>query len=233
MNLLDRLRSLEQRRQRLAARAPAGPLRDYLQRPFPDPNGACAEAPFLALDLETTGLEPNRHAILSLGAVQMQGTEIRLASARHWLVRADTALEEANVVIHGLTDDALAAGLPLEQALSEVLRALAGRVLLAHHAEVEAGFLDAACRRVFGGGFLAPVADTQWIARRTLERSNRPYGANALRLFNLRKGYNLPAYGAHNALHDALAAAELFAAQLAERDQGAKPLRLKEFLRPF
>lgn len=233
MSLFDRLLSLEQRRRRLAARAPAGPLRAYLERPFPDPGKACAETPFLALDLETTGLDPAKHVILSLGAVQMQGSEIRLASARHLVVKTEAALEEANVVIHGLTDDAIAAGLPLEEALTEVLRALSGRVLLAHHAEVEVRFLQAACRQVFGGGFAAPVVDTQWIARRTLERRNRPYGGSDLRLFNLRKGYNLPVYGAHNALSDALAAAELFAAQLAERDNSERPLRLKEFLRSF
>ena len=90
-------------------------------------------------------------------------------------------------------------------------------------------FIDQICRKVCGAPFLARVVNTQWLARRSLERRNRPYGGNELRLFNLREQYNLPRYNAHNALSDALAAAELFAAQIAERE--AKKMPLKEFLR--
>jgi len=164
--------------------------------------------------------------------VQMQGVCIDLATAAHRVVKADRPLDEANVVIHQLTDDRVAAGEPLDQVLADLLRQLAGKVLLAHHARIEFHFIRAACDRLFGPGFLVPVVDTQWVARRTLERRNQPYGGNTLRLFNLREQYNLPRYNAHNALSDALAAGELFAAQMAERE-GSRPLPLKElFYRP-
>ena len=55
-----------------------------------------------------------------------------------------------------------------------------------------------------------PVIDTQVLAKRRFERNNVPYQGKDLRLFNLRKSFNLPVYKAHNALLDAIATAELF-----------------------
>ncbi len=171
------------------------------------------------MDLETTGLDSRSEAILSVGMVAMDGLQIDLRGAEHRIVRAAGPLAEESVVVHRLTG-----------VLALVLERLAGRVLLAHHAEVELRFLRLALARIFGGGFLVPVVDTQWIARRTLDRRNQAFAPSRLRLFNLRKDYNLPRYNAHNALSDALETAELYAAQIAER-QGKGPLPLKDLLR--
>ena len=77
---------------------------------------------------------------------------------------------------------------------------------------VEHGFFDQACRRLYGQPLLVRVADTQVLARRALDRGNQSYGGGDLRLAALRSRYHLPRYPAHNALSDALAAAELFLA---------------------
>jgi len=71
--------------------------------------------------------------------------------------------------------------------------------------------------------------DTQVLARRTFERRQIPFKGSDLRLHSLGDRYNLPRYGAHNALSDALAAAELFLAQAAHRDSG-KGIPLADFL---
>jgi DNA polymerase-3 subunit epsilon len=73
------------------------------------------------------------------------------------------------------------------------------------------------------------VIDTQVLAHRTFERRQIPFKASDLRLYSLGNRYNLPRYGAHNALSDAMAAAELFLAQAAYRDDG-KGLPLADFL---
>ncbi|MEJ2108172.1 MAG: exonuclease domain-containing protein [Acidiferrobacteraceae bacterium] len=227
--MLDRLFPLEYRRRRLARRTAPGPLQNYLSTPFPDPGRDCREVEYLALDLETTGLEPQTDAIVSVGMVTMYGTRIDLATAEHRVVRVERPMSERSVVVHRLTDDRVAAGEPLHQALADVLTRLAGRVLLVHYAPVETEFLRRACAKVFHGDFTARVVDTQQLARRWLERRNQPYRATDLRLFNLRTRYNLPRYVAHNALSDALACAELFAAQIAERESG-RAMPLKDFL---
>lgn len=227
--MLSRLLSLERRRSKLARLAPAGPLRDFLSTPFPNRERDCREVDYVALDLETTGLNAQADAIVSVGMVSLHGVRIDLATARHCIVRVDQGIPEKSVIIHRLTHDTVAQGQSLELVLGEILAHLAGKAMIAHHAHVEFSFLRAACAKVFHGDFLVPIVDTQHLARRWLERRDKPYTSSELRLFNLRARYNLPRYPAHNALSDALAAGELFAAQVAERDCNQR-LPLKDFL---
>ena len=80
-----------------------------------------------------------RDEILSIGFVPVDGLRIVLAGARQLLVRGAAVGQSAT--IHGLTDDTVASGLDLADALAAVLEALRGRVLLAHHAAIERDFL--------------------------------------------------------------------------------------------
>jgi DNA polymerase-3 subunit epsilon len=209
--------------------APVGPLRDYLAQPMPRARRDYRDTDFLAIDLETTGLDVRKDLILSVGYVTLHGKQIHLASARHRVVRIDRSIPEASAVIHQITDDQAARGMELRDVMTELLEVLAGKVMIAHHAAIERGFLGNACRRLWGAGLPVSVVDTQVLARRHFERRQIPYKGSDLRLHALGDRYNLPRYGAHHALSDALAAAELFLAQAAYRDSG-KGVPLGDFL---
>ncbi len=220
---------LEWRRRWQLRRTPPGPLRRYLEQPFARGATDYREQEYLAIDLETTGLDNRRDQILSVGYVTVRGTTIDLSSARHRLVRVDRSIPEASAVIHQITDDQSALGSELVDVLEELLGALAGKVMIAHHASVEQGFLSNACKSCWGRGLLMRIIDTQVLAYRTFERRQIPFQPSDLRLYALGSRYNLPRYGAHNALSDALTAAELFLAQAAYRDDG-RGLPLADFL---
>jgi DNA polymerase-3 subunit epsilon len=227
----ERLLGLDFRRRRLLRRAAPGPLRDCLAVPFPDRRTDYRAVSFVALDLETTGLDPRRDEILSIGLVVLRGDRIDLGTAQHLRVAPAQAIPERSAVLHGITDDAAAQGRPLADVLPRVLSALSGHVLLGHHVATERGFLDAACRRLYGMGLVVPLADTEVLVRRWMTRRQQVLAADDLRLHALRERYGLPRYRAHDALIDALATAELFCAFVAKRDlAGNVPLKL--FLTP-
>jgi len=227
--MLSALLGINFRRKRLYANAPSGPLQDFYAVPFPSGNSDCRKLGFVALDLETTGLDPRHDEILSIGWVCINDMQIELGTAQHRLICPQGEIPERSAVIHQITDDQAAEGEPLAVVLKELLPQLAGKVLIAHHARFEMQFLHRACMALFGIRFLMPVIDTQVIARRTLERRDQAYRPQELRLAALRERYQLPRYRLHNALSDALAAAELFLAQLAQSDT-AKPVPLNKFL---
>ncbi|UCH47989.1 MAG: 3'-5' exonuclease [Betaproteobacteria bacterium] len=224
-----RILPLDYRRRKLLRGAPAGPLRDYLATPFADRGADYRDIEFVALDLETTGLDPAHHSILSVGMVSLISRRIDLSTAQHLLVKPEHAIPEGSAVIHRITDDAAAHGDALANVMPRVLARLCGRVMLVHHAEIERRFLNAACRQLYGTGFLVPVADTETLIRRWLERRDQPLAGRELRLHALRARYGLPRYTAHNALTDALATAELFCAFVANANLESK-LPLKRFL---
>ena len=217
------------RRRRALAKAAPGPLADFLAIPFPDRQQDCRELQIVAVDLETTGLDPKKDNILSIGLVEIDHFGIKLNTSWHRIVRVGQAIPGETAVIHQITDDQSAAGEPIEELLPQVLRRLTGKPMLVHYSPIEQNFLDAACRRLYGAPFVIPIIDTLEIGQRVFERRNHLIQPGDLRLFNLRPRYNLPHYKAHNALSDALATAELFLA-MAENLYPGTPCPLGEFL---
>jgi DNA polymerase III subunit epsilon len=216
VTLLELLLGLERGRRWQLRRAPPGPLRDFLSVPFPPRASDCRRVGFLAVDLETTGLDPATDEIVSVGWVGLSGEQIDLSTAGHRLVLPTRAVPEQSAVLHAITDDVAARGAPPRVVLAELLSVLAGKVLVAHNVSFELEFLRAACARAFGGRFLSPAVDTLALAVRALRRQPPAVERRELRLDALRRRHNLPRYRAHDALSDALAAAELFLAQLAQ-----------------
>jgi DNA polymerase-3 subunit epsilon len=203
-------------------------LRDYLEVPFPEPGTPVESLPLLALDLETTALRPREGHIVSVGYVPVDGLRVELSGAGHVLV-ADGGEVGQSATVHGITDDAKDGGVPLEEALRAVLEALAGRVLLAHFAPIEVGYLAAATERLWGAPLPMVVVDTMDLERRLVtDHFVLEPQTGALRLWGARARYGLPRYRAHEALTDAIACAELFLAQAAELHDRHATLTLKD-----
>jgi DNA polymerase-3 subunit epsilon len=181
-----------------------------------------ADAPLVALDVETTGLDPRQHAIVSLGLVPMNLQRIRCSDARYWVVKPTSELSAESVTFHHITHSDIRHAPRLAHVLDELLEALAGKVVVAHYRNIERNFLDQALRQYLGEGLAFPIIDTMELEarlhpRRTVSwwerlRGRRPV---SIRLADSRLRYGLPLYSAHHALTDALACAELLQAQVA------------------
>jgi DNA polymerase III subunit epsilon len=207
-----------------------GPIRDYLAAPKIDPRTSLPDVKLLAVDLETTGLNPAKDQILSIGFVPVNGRQVDLAGAGQVLVRPSVEVGDS-ATFHGLTDDALTNALSLSAALDVIFTALTGRVLLAHHSAIETGFLGRACNSVHGFRPRIDAVDTMALQFQLLSQGfddEPPPGS--LRLNAARSQYGLPRYAAHDALTDALACAELYLAQAAELE-ALKPRTLKSVLK--
>ena len=219
----------EKKRKRLLKKAREGAMRDFLSMPFPSPKESIDRIPILSVDFETTGLNPNKDQILSIGHIEINNSEIQLGSACHNIIQTQGALNEENVIIHQITDDIKARGQTLEHVIEKLLAAMAGKVMLVHFARIETKFLNAACIKLYGIAPVIPIIDTVILAKRRLDRQSVPYDPSELRLFNLRERYSLPRYKAHNALSDAIATAELFFAECGIIETGS-PAKLKQVI---
>jgi len=198
--------------------APTGPLRDFYEAGHPSFRELAENTAMVALDLETDGLDFRSSAILEAGLIDMAHDRVFAGTGQRIRMKPPCFLSEQSVVIHRITDDALCGAMEEDEALAVLLPALAGKAIVAHFAEIEAGFLDASCRRVFGAPFVAPLICTMALENRWFPR---PRASDGLRLAKLRAGYGLPAYRCHDGLVDAMACAELLVAQIARR--GSSP----------
>jgi DNA polymerase-3 subunit epsilon len=196
---------------------PEGPIRELATAPPAPSRTPFPDVAFLAVDLETTGLDPRRDHVLAMGWVPVIDGEVVLRDAREVLVRPPAGVsvgESAN--FHGLTDDGLEDASGLRDALPELLEALRGRVLVAHHAPLELGFLTHAVRAVHGARLPVTTVDTMQLQHRLVAGPHGDVAPDALRLDAARRHLGLPRYTAHRASIDAIATAELLLAQAAE-----------------
>lgn len=172
---------------------------------------------FLALDLETNGLDCGADGILSVAWVPIHQGVMGMAEARYHVIHTHAPLNQS-VVHHHLTLADIAAGEPLDRVMRELARALSGAVLVAHHASLDWRLLRAASKQT--GVALAPLAvvDTLLLERRRNAQryQHQQMGAERLDAYTLaacRQRHGLPARAAHHALEDAVACGELFLAQ--------------------
>ncbi|MDO5683535.1 MAG: exonuclease domain-containing protein [Propionibacteriaceae bacterium] len=212
-----------QRRQ--ATRNARGVLLDCLTTPLPDRTQPARRLPLLAVDFETTGLDPATDDLLSVGYVEVNGLEIDYSTAGQFVIRGAAEVGQS-ATVHGLTDDDVAGGVTLREAITATVEALRGRVMLAHFADIEENFLDRACRDLFGAGLPMLSIDTMMLQHHLLEHTNTHHGS--VRLWGARERFGLPVYRAHEALTDAVACAELFLAQIAELGESTS---LKQLVR--
>ena len=229
LKICNRLFGKNYQRKCLLKKQQAPVMQKYLSKTFANKKDLIETLDIVSLDIETTGLNPNKDRIVSIGLVQIEGLGIKLDTVWHQIISTHKNLSAQSVVIHQITDDQSETGMGINEAIPKLLERLSGKVMLVHNAKVEQGFINKICQTLYGCDFIIPTIDTQALAKRSLDRRDSPYQANDLRLFNLRKSYNMQAYKAHNALMDAIATAELFLAMV-EKIAPNKNARLKEFL---
>ena len=216
-------------RRKLLKKTNSTVMQEFLSNPFPNKKELITNIDIVSIDFETTGLDIVKDKVISIGTVNIGHLGINLTLSSHQLISTNKKLPESSVVIHQITDTQLNDAMSIEVALPALLKKLSGKVLLAHNAKLELGFINKMCQELYGSSFVIPVIDTQYLAKRSLERQNKIFKSNELRLFNLRKSYNMPAYKAHNALMDAIATAELFLAMVSKIASN-KNASLRDFL---
>ncbi len=179
------------------------------------------DARYCVLDFETTGLDPLTDQILSFGLIPIDDGRILTAHARYGLVRADAPVPAQSILVHSLRDADLAGAPTLDESLGTIFDALDGRILVAHAAWIERGFLEQAALQA-GRKLRLRLVDTAVLAYRCLDLPKAERGQSvALEYLGSRLG--LPIHTPHNALGDAMTTAQVFLA-LSSRLSAQGPL---------
>ena len=168
------------------------------------------DVPFASVDVETTGLDLARDAIVSFGVVPVEAGRVRLDAALYRETRPDVELSGRSVTVHGIRPVDLDGAPPLSDVVEEVRLALRGRVILAWTAWVEAHFLA----RAMGGRprrWQREIIDVRRLVSWLDALDGRgPRVVDGEELVDTAGRFGVPAEDPHHALWDALMTAELF-----------------------
>jgi DNA polymerase III subunit epsilon len=175
-----------------------------------DAEAAADEVRFVALDSETTGLDPRKDRLVTIGAVAVIGGEIRIEDSFEALLKVE--YNTSSVTIHGVTRDDSRRGLDEAEVLGRLVPYLRDGVIVGHHVGHDVATLDVALERHFGFTLQNGSLDTMDLAL-NLERDGAFGHAEPFRAFSLDAlcaRFDIVPHGRHTATGDAFLTALVF-----------------------
>lgn len=163
--------------------------------------GNMTENEYIAVDLETTGLNPKEDRILEIGALLVRDGVVQEEFQR--LVNPCCLLGETTVQITGITDEMAAGGAELKAAMEEFLDFCGDLPLLGHRVLFDYRFLKRAAVNL-GHSFERSGMDTLELCRRFMPAEEKKNLQDACRYFGIAS------MGSHRALWDAWSAHFLY-----------------------
>ncbi|WP_027481169.1 3'-5' exonuclease [Deinococcus pimensis] len=161
---------------------------------------------YVVFDLETTGLSPDKDAIVEIGAMYVRDGRVIEAPIFHSLVNPGRPIPWYVTKVHGIRDEHVRGAPELGQIMPAFLDYVGDRPVVAHNVGFDAGFIRAAARR--HGLVWAPPQEicTVQLSRRAFpgQRSHK------LDLLAERFGLQFEEGGRHRSLGDVRVTAEAF-----------------------
>ncbi len=197
------------RRPRLGP-AEAQALRRWKGLAEPDRSRPAASGRWVVVDVETSGLDAQRDALIAIGALAMRDGDVDLGDSFEVVLRQDAPSADANIEVHGIGGTEQLEGEEPAAALAAFLAFIGKDPLVAYHAPFDALMLARALARHLGLRFQRPwldLAEVAPLAWPGLTGSRRGLDA-------WLEALQIPVAFRHRAIADCLATAQLFAAFL-------------------
>lgn len=159
---------------------------------------------YLVFDLETTGLSANYHEIIEFGYVVIKNGQV--IEQNTILIKPENQVSEYIEKLTNITNEMLTDKPSLSATIAEIKTIISNRVLVAHNANFDIGFLKAAFQK-----FDLPILSNPVIDTLQLARILKP-GLKSYRLGKVCSVYGVKYDGetAHRADYDANVLAEVF-----------------------
>lgn len=215
MKLFPRLKSAG----RLAPHLRAA-VAEYRSLTHPPDDTRLAEIRLVIVDVETSGLDPYRDRLISLGAVGLSHRLVQFEDSFKVVLRQPHASSEQNIVVHGIDGTTQLAGTDPADALVAWLAFSRAAPLVGFHAAFDRVMLARAMQQALG---IEPT--NSWFDVATLLPALFP-AHRASSLDEWAKLFFIENRARHDALSDAVATAQLLQVALAEAArQGIETVR--------
>lgn len=173
-----------------------------------------AEARYVVVDTELTGLDGKKDSIVSLGAVRMAGGRLDVGNTFYRLVSPESKLSAKSIVIHEITPSDVAAKPAIGAVLRDFTEFCGDDIVVGHFVSIDLEFINRELLRTRGSALANRVVDTfsvyEWLRKRSASRTGEAPRQTSFRLYDIVKEFAIPVNGAHNALMDAFITAQLF-----------------------
>ena len=189
----------------------------------PTDRAVVGTTPYAVIDVETTSLSPvNGGRVVEIAIVHLDKDGNQTES---WSTIVDPEGPVRGTSIHGLDDDAVADAPPFRDLIDEIAHRLSNRIVVAHNAPFDLGFLS----NEFGvAGSTAP----QWPTLCTMRLARKRDPGQPATLSALQERFNVTNAHRHRAYDDAVAAAAVLKHLLVEDAARSEGIVTNDELQP-
>jgi len=169
----------------------------------------CERDEVVVLDTETTGLDPKRDAILSIGAVAVRDGKIRMGETFERLVHPEGPISEESIKIHHLRACDLEAADGAERVIDDLLDFVRNRPIVGYYIGFDHAILSRYVRERIGIALPNETIELSSMYYRRYRKSSA-YEFVDLKFDTIMQTLSLPMLGKHDALNDALMSALIY-----------------------
>ena len=163
----------------------------------------------VVLDTETTGMDPKKDEILSIGAVKVGGNRILISDAFEAWIEPKGEIGEESIKIHGIRRVDLECGEEPEVVIPRLLDFIGNRPLVGYYIRFDQRMLSAYTRRMLGVDMPNELIELSEMYYRRYRKSS-PHEFVDLTFDTIMEELNLPRLGKHDALNDAIMSALIY-----------------------
>lgn len=163
----------------------------------------------VVFDTETTGLNPKKDEILSIGAVKLKGNKILMSQKFELFVKPTREVGEQSIKIHQIRNIDLENGCEPREAIEQFLHFIGARPLVGYYLEFDIKMINKYVKPWLGINLPNSQIEVSGLYH-DKKIKFIPDGVIDLRFDVMMKELGLPIFGKHDALNDAVMTAMMY-----------------------
>jgi len=164
---------------------------------------------YVCLDCETTGLNPKKDEILSIGAVIIKKNKIVMRKTLNIFVKPSNIINSESIKIHQIRPVDLANALEPKDAIFEVLEFIKNRPIVGYYIKFDIAIISKYTKKYIGISLPNHQIEVSSLYFKTKKR-NSEYEFVDLKFDTIMKELDIPKLGKHDALNDAIMTSMIF-----------------------
>jgi DNA polymerase III subunit epsilon len=166
----------------------------------------------VAIDCETTGLDPRQDDIVTVAAVHIRGARILAASRFEAMVKPAAKMNVEAIKVHRLREGDVVGGRTMEEVLPELLCFIGSRPLVGYYLEFDLAMINKHARRLLGIELPNRRIEVSGLYYERKYRDAPPSVEMDLTFTAILADLGLPLLDQHDAFSDALMTAMMYVA---------------------
>ncbi len=164
---------------------------------------------YVCLDCETSGLNPKKDEILSIGAVHIKDNKILMSKTFNIFLKPSKNIDSESIKIHHIRPIDLENGIEAQKAIFQLLEFIGSRTIVGYYIEFDIAIISRYTQEFIGIKLPNKTIEVSSMYYKTRRKSSY-YGLVDLKFDTILKNLNIPNFGKHDALNDAIMTSIIF-----------------------